>query len=763
MAIDADNLDIILRVIGLRTFQAQMAEARGSVASVGKAAVASDEAMAASSRKTMTGLAMLRKVGLGVAASLAVTAGEAYKLSIEYQRQVEMIHADAGLSQRDTDRMYKSILSMAREFPQGPDAFAKGAYHMASVTHDAQLSLEGLRASAQLATVGNSDLESTTSAVAAVWRAAEGEGLSFRQIVATLNATVGAGNMRMQDLVQALGTGVIPVFKTAGLHLEDFGAALALLTDEGQHADNAATHLRMAVNLLAAPSKLARKELRGIGLDALDLSDQMKSPNGLINSLSLLKERLYQKYPGEALHDPKQIARLLAGDPDTFHSLTHAQSQRMNVLSRAFGGARSGATIMALIDQLDSLQKKQAQVHNTTKNFGDSLAKTLGLPAIRLHTAVSNLSVDLIDFGDQIRGPVTVALLGLLTATDRILRALKWTIGAVKSVVHWYKQAPEPIKLTSQALGILVGEILIYQGAMKGYIAITTLAAVVTGVFTDAIEVARIAMYVFVMDNPILVAIAAIILILILVVTHWKWFKHAAVDAFHWVLNAAAVAWKWIRTHWYLLFPLGAIVAAVVLIISNFSRIRHAAATAFNWVKHAAGDAWNFIKKHWQVLATVLGGPFVGMALLVRRNFGRIKHDVLSVLHYIAHVWNSTLGRIHLHIPGWVPGVGGHHFSVPKIGNYGTGGIIPLSPFGALAQVNDHAAGETVYLPRGSSIQPSSASSIAVPRAHVPNPAPRPDNKPIEITIHNVMEVDRKVLYKSVTRASADAKARRGG
>jgi hypothetical protein len=70
--------------------------------------------------------------------------------------------------------------------------------------------------------------------------------------MATLNATVGAGNMRMDDLIGALGTGVLPAAKLPVSRLKDVGAALALMVDEGMHADAAATRLRMAFTLMAS-------------------------------------------------------------------------------------------------------------------------------------------------------------------------------------------------------------------------------------------------------------------------------------------------------------------------------------------------------------------------------------------------------------------------------------------------------------------------------------------------------------------------------
>ena len=46
-----------------------------------------------------------------------------------------------------------------------------------------------------------------------------------------LNATVGAGDMKMQDLAEAFGAGMVAVVKGYGLSLKDVGAALATFGD----------------------------------------------------------------------------------------------------------------------------------------------------------------------------------------------------------------------------------------------------------------------------------------------------------------------------------------------------------------------------------------------------------------------------------------------------------------------------------------------------------------------------------------------------
>ncbi len=87
---------------------------------------------------------------------------------------------------------------------------------------------------------------------------------NMSEAMGILDATIGQGNMRMDGLVAALGTGILPTAKAFGLSLKDVGAALATLTDNGMGADEAATRLRMTISLMGAPSKKAADALKTI-------------------------------------------------------------------------------------------------------------------------------------------------------------------------------------------------------------------------------------------------------------------------------------------------------------------------------------------------------------------------------------------------------------------------------------------------------------------------------------------------------------------
>lgn len=80
---------------------------------------------------------------------------------------------------------------------------------------------------------------------------------------------------------------------------------------------------------------------------------------------------------------------------------------------------------------------------------------------------------------------------------------------------------------------------------------------------------------------------------------------------------------------------------------------------------------------------------------------GAILSPFKQAFNAIAKLWNSTVAKISFKTPGWVPGIGGKGFSVPKIPEFAKG----IENFaGGLAYV--HGGEVLTSLPRGTSVIP---------------------------------------------------------
>ena len=142
----------------------------------------------------------------------------AIKVTSDFQSSMTRIQTQAGESTQDVAALSKGVLGMAASVGTTPTVLADAAYHIASIgkgslTTAQQLNI--LRTSAEGAKVGGADLVDVTNALdAAVVSGIKGVH-NYSNAMGVLNATVGAGDMSMQDLADAMGTGILAAAKTA--------------------------------------------------------------------------------------------------------------------------------------------------------------------------------------------------------------------------------------------------------------------------------------------------------------------------------------------------------------------------------------------------------------------------------------------------------------------------------------------------------------------------------------------------------------------
>jgi len=286
--------------------------------------------------------------GIAIASGAAAVASIA--LATKFDAAMERVHTQAGASQAEVEKMSGAMLDLAPKVGTGPEALAESLFHVESVGLRGAKALDTVAASAKLAKVGNADLEQTTNAVAAAFVTQMKDAKSLNQIVGLLNATIGQGNMKMNDLTAAISTGILPVAKNFGLGLADVGGALAVMTDRGMRADEAATRLKMTMTMMEAPTAKAGKALHSVGLSSTSLAEDMHKPEGLLVALRDLKSHM---------------------DKAGLSAIKQAQ-----VISAIFGGGRSSAGVQTLMNNLDTLDAKTKGVTAGVNKFGEAWAKT---------------------------------------------------------------------------------------------------------------------------------------------------------------------------------------------------------------------------------------------------------------------------------------------------------------------------------------------------------------------------------------------------
>lgn len=346
--------------------------------------VAAQDAIAAASNRLNVSLGGL-KVIAGTIALIGFVqfVHGAVSAATQFQTQMTLLQTQARATKGEVDSMTGAILQMAVGVQTGPEELAKGLYHIESVGIRSAKALEILTVAAEGARVGNADLESVTNAmVAAVTSGIKGV-TNMSEAMGTLNGIVGSGNMRMQDLADSLRSGVLATATAFGVSLQQVGAALATMTDQGIPATEAATRLRITMALLGAPTRVAAEQLSRIGLSSTDLARDMRGEGGLIGAVKDLN------------------AHMVASGFDAI--------QASQIYKAAFGGSRSSSGLLTLINTTELADAKLKIIGDTAKNFAETFriqSETAAAKFAALGAAIGVLSVH---FGNALLPVLTAA------------------------------------------------------------------------------------------------------------------------------------------------------------------------------------------------------------------------------------------------------------------------------------------------------------------------------------------------------------------
>lgn len=368
---------------------------------------------------SLTAEVTLPIVGIGYAAVNAAS---------QFQASMTQLVTQAGLPADQLQNLTNQVLAFANSgAQQTPEVLAQGLYHIVSLGVPAANAMSVLKLASEGAAVGGANLEDVANALGAAVASNIKGSDNYEQSMAILNATVGAGNMRMQDLATSLGN-VLPQATTAGLSLKDVGAAMATMTDNGMPAADAATRLHMAISLMEAPTGKAQKALESIGVTQFQLADDMRN-KGLLPAL-------------QDLHD---------------HLINSGKTadQQAAIITAAFGGGRSAGAIELLLNNLDRLGQKYQLIDQGVNKFGADVSQQSQTSAALFAEGTSKMQAASIELGDALKGPVGAAFIVIADAISKLAEG--------------FSALPQPIQygiIAVLGLAAVIGPLLVIFGTL---------------------------------------------------------------------------------------------------------------------------------------------------------------------------------------------------------------------------------------------------------------------------------------------------------
>jgi len=337
----------------------------------GKTALLGDSSKTALAKvKLLAAGTGLAGIGIGIAA---------VKMASDFQRSMLLIQTQAGASAGEVKQFSKALLSMSGQVAQSPEALATSLYHVYSTGLKGKQALDAVRIAAEGAKVGNSDLEETTNALTSSIASGIKGVQNYGQAMGALNAIVGAGDMHLSDLNDALGTGILTAAKVFNVSLTQVGAALAVFGDNNIRGQDAATKLRMAMQDIAQPAAHADKVLAQVGLTAGQLKAAL-AKGGLTSALEMLSSHM-------------TAAGITAGKVGPF-------------IEQAFT-KKAGVGLGILIDQIQRYRQKVEEVQKGAAGFGSAWQATTQTAAFAFERLKSEAQAALITLGLHLLPVVT--------------------------------------------------------------------------------------------------------------------------------------------------------------------------------------------------------------------------------------------------------------------------------------------------------------------------------------------------------------------
>lgn len=370
------------------TVQRDVAAAAKEAAAV--EATAARESAAAAAERTKAYKDGSTAMGM-VALATGAAVGLMVKQAGDFQSATQHFVTDAGESQQNLGMVQAGILKVATDTGTSATALTDAMYHIESAGFHGADGLKELTTAAQGAKVGGADLGIVAKTLTGTMNSYNMSGDQSVTMMNQLIATVGAGDMKMNDLAGSLGN-VTPKAAAAGISFAEVGGAIATMTSQNMSADQATQDLSNTISALQKPNNIAIQQMQQLGLDSNDVSQNL-GQRGLTGTLQLLTTAVANHTQnGQVFIDTLKSSQNAASDANTM--LQQLPPSVQNISKELLNGSITAAEYKKGISGLDAGGQHMAmqfeQLVKSSSGFNDLLKS--GKPdAETFSAALSNL------------------------------------------------------------------------------------------------------------------------------------------------------------------------------------------------------------------------------------------------------------------------------------------------------------------------------------------------------------------------------------
>lgn len=599
----------------------------------------------------------------------------AVEMATKFQTSTTQLVTGAGESQKAIGMVRQGMLDMAGQVGISALDLSKGMYMIESAGFHGAAGLTLLKVAAEGAKVGGADLATVANALTSALNAYHLPASSAVAVTNELIATVSVGKMHMEDLASSMSK-VVPIAASLGIPFAQVGGAIATMTMQGTDAAVATTSLRFMLAALAGPTAAAASELKGLGIGEAQIP-------GITSSVSAELKKL-------GLHTSEVAAVLAspAGLPGALKMITTAIGKEFPV-----GSAAYDAALKTAVGGTRGFTAALELTGPSAKTYADDVAK-IGAAAVHSGAAVTGFALVQKDFGfklDAAKAAMGSFLIQLGTALLPLLSKLAdWftstILPALSRFAGWFQSnlpsimaavgavfAPMGVALgvMGTALGVVTSHLDIFGPLLAGVVVSfvlfkTTLAAVAAynaivtllelmgtafgllgaeaggasvGIGAMTIGVDGLAVGMVAVSWPVLAviaAVAALVVVALLVITHFQTVKTVAANVWNAVVG--------------FLQPVIKIIGAIVDVLKGPLTI------AFNVIRTVVETEFKIV---WAVISTI-ASILINIATIVIGGlinaFKQLAADCAVVFGNIFNWINTYIIKPISVLVGWITG-----------------------------------------------------------------------------------------------------------
>ena len=529
--------------------------------------------------------------------------------------QVETIAGKASVSyQGNMMDMSEAIMKLSKDTGISAEEIAMATYSAISAGADVSESVEMVATANALAVGGFTDINTSVDVLTTTLNSYGEKAGTAESISDKLIMTQNLGKTTVNELASSMGK-VIPTASAYGISVDNLCSSYVALTKGGIATSEATTYMKSMFNELGNSGSTVGKILQEE--TGKSFGQLMAEGKSLGDVIAILGEKV-------------------GGDTEQFAQL--------------WGSSEAGTGALAILNGgVQDFNNTMTEMSNSTGSASSAMDKMNDTSAHKMQVAMNDMKNAAIELGGAF-APVMSGLASVVSSVASAFSSLPAPAQQVIAVILGIVAVVGPLVMGIGTIISVVGGVISAVGAIQG--AMAGFSAFISGSIVPALS----SFFTFLMANPIVLVIGAIIAIGALLITHWDEVKQFCGQVWDAICGIFQTVWEGIKN----------VVTTVIEFIGNFIQnyfnfwmnlastiwngIKNAFTNALNGIKTVITNVFNFIKNifvnyfnFWKNLATTV---WTAIKDAFTKYLNMIKTVVATVLNAVKNFFTNTLSNI---------------------------------------------------------------------------------------------------------------------